>query len=156
MRTCVGMHSFTLCCPRLFITINRLLCLCLLSVVVVLVRDSRHSSYRSCSPALLAEKSSHDAVLRKLPGSPFSSECADTLGWSVFVSAPPLVAVLTLKHRFRALNLPSWAEAAYPARQAERTSNRQSEGTEHYMKLLCNTTSNNAEQLEEKLAKQRV
>lgn len=80
---------------------------------------------QSCFPALLAGKSSHDAVLKKLPGNPFSTECADTLGWSVFVLAPLLVVVLTLKRCFRALNLPSWAEAARPARQAEITWNRQ-------------------------------
>lgn len=69
----------------------------------------------------MAEKSSHDAVLKKLPGSLFSVECADTLEWSVFVLAPLLVVILTLKRCFRALNLPSWVEAARPARQAEIT-----------------------------------
>lgn len=117
------MYSFTLCRLRSGADYNQQAALSLSVVVAaaVLLWDCGRSSSQSCFLALLAEKSSHDAAQRKMPGSPFSAECADTLGWSVFVPAPLLVVVLTLKRCFRALNLPSWAEAARPARQDEIT-----------------------------------
>lgn len=111
-----------------------------LSVVVVLVGDYSHTSLTGHVLLLYwLRRSSHHAVLKELPGSLFSSECADTLGWSVFVLAPLLVATLTLKHCFRALNLPSWAEAAYPARQIQITCDRYTETTMlHVTVLLSN------------------
>lgn len=135
VRACDTMYSFTLCCLRSGRDYNQQAALYLPAVCVCWCCCRPvvgHSSYQSRSPALLAEKSSHDAALKKLPGSPFRAECADTLGWSVFVLAPLLVVVLTLKRCYTALNLPSWAEAAHPARPAEITLNRQNWGAAHY------------------------
>lgn len=108
---CICGCTVTLCAVSVQgeIAIKRRLCVCLLSVsVYVCMCCCCHcpccgthcgcSSYRSCFPALLAKKSSHDAALKKLSGSPFTAGCADTLGWSVFVLAPLLVVALTLKH----------------------------------------------------------
>ena len=74
------------------------LCVCCCCICPCCGTHCGRGSYRSCSPALLAEKNSHDSALKKLPGSPFTAGCAETLGWSVFVLAPLLVVTLTLKH----------------------------------------------------------
>ena len=105
------MYSYTLCCLRSRMDCNQEAALCLPAVCVCVCMcvccccicpccgtHCGRGSYRSCSPALLAEKNSHDSALKKLPGSPFTAGCAETLGWSVFVLAPLLVVTLTLKH----------------------------------------------------------